>query len=163
MRCTSSVSNNEPPLYGDAFADVYDEWYEHVTDAPATARALHALSGGGNLCELGIGTGRIAIPLAELLAPGRGVWGIDESDAMLAQCRTKLAHMNPSIASDSSMPHTLRPVARRWAKGMAIRPVPMPSSKRLPPPASACSARAVAGASVTCSYHSSYTSAKASP
>ena len=98
MRCTSSVSNNEPPLYGDAFADVYDEWYEHVTDAPATARALHALSGGGNLCELGIGTGRIAIPLAELLAPGRGVWGIDESEAMLAQCRTKLAHVNPSVA-----------------------------------------------------------------
>lgn len=98
MRCTSSVSNNTPPLYGDAFADVYDEWYEHVTDAPATARALHALAGGGNLLELGIGTGRIAIPLAQLLAPGRSVWGIDESQAMLDLCRSKLADMNPSVA-----------------------------------------------------------------
>lgn len=98
MRCTRSVSNNTPPLYGDAFADVYDEWYEHVTDAPATARALHALAGGGNLLELGIGTGRIAIPLAQLLSPGRSVWGIDESQAMLDLCRTKLADMNPSVA-----------------------------------------------------------------
>lgn len=98
MRCTGSVSNNTPPLYGDAFADVYDEWYEHVTDAPATARALHALAGGGNLLELGIGTGRIAIPLAQLLAPGRSVWGIDESQAMLNLCRAKLADMNPSVA-----------------------------------------------------------------
>ena len=105
MRCTSSVSNNEPPLYGDAFADVYDEWYEHVTDAPATARALHALSGGGNLLELGIGTGRIAIPLAALLAPGRSVWGIDESDAMLTACRTKLAHINPSVADRIHLLH----------------------------------------------------------
>jgi len=98
MRCTRSVSNNTPPLYGDAFADVYDEWYEHVTDAPATARALHALAGGGNLLELGIGTGRIAIPLAQLLAPGRSVWGIDESQAMLDLCRAKLGDMNPSVA-----------------------------------------------------------------
>ena len=98
MRCTRSVSNNTPPLYGDAFADVYDEWYEHVTDAPATARALHALAGGGNLLELGIGTGRIAIPLAQLLSPGRSVWGIDESQAMLDLCRSKLADMNPSVA-----------------------------------------------------------------
>lgn len=97
MRSTRSVSNNTPPLYGDTFADVYDEWYEHVTDAPATARALHALAGGGNLLELGIGTGRIAIPLAQLLAPGRSVWGIDESQAMLDLCRAKLADMNPSV------------------------------------------------------------------
>lgn len=98
MRSTRSVSNNTPPLYGDTFADVYDEWYEHVTDAPATARALYALAGGGNLLELGIGTGRIAIPLAQLLAPGRSVWGIDESQAMLDLCRAKLAGMNPSVA-----------------------------------------------------------------
>lgn len=98
MRSTRSVSNNTPPLYGDTFADVYDEWYEHVTDAPATARALYALAGGGNLLELGIGTGRIAIPLAQLLAPGRSVWGIDVSQAMLDLCRAKLADMNPSVA-----------------------------------------------------------------
>ena len=71
--------------YGDAFADVYDDWYHDVTDVPATVALLRRLGDdGGNpeprYLELGVGTGRIAVPLA---ATGAHVTGIDTSDAML--------------------------------------------------------------------------------
>ena len=48
--------------------------------------ALHSLARGGRALELGIGTGRIALPLQQ---QGTEVHGIDASDAMLAQLRAK--------------------------------------------------------------------------
>src|SRR5256714_11269448 len=47
---------------------------------------LAALAGDGAALELGIGTGRIALPLAER---GVRVHGIDLSEAMVAQLRAK--------------------------------------------------------------------------
>ena len=79
----------EPPAYGEAMADVYDEWYAGVSDVEATVAALVRLSemaGGGRVLELGVGTGRLAIPLAET---GLTVTGIDVSPAMLARLRAK--------------------------------------------------------------------------
>jgi SAM-dependent methyltransferase len=71
--------------YGDAFADVYDEWYEDLDDVPAVVAALARLAGdGGRVLELGVGTGRLAVPLATLLTKRDGsVTGIDASAAML--------------------------------------------------------------------------------
>jgi hypothetical protein len=74
--------------YGDRTADVYDERYEELF-AEDTARAaafLEELAGGGPALELGVGTGRIAIPLSEA---GVDVHGIDASEAMLAVMRAK--------------------------------------------------------------------------
>jgi SAM-dependent methyltransferase len=69
--------------YGDGFADVYDEWYAHVTDVEATTARLIDLAGAeGRVLELGVGTGRLAIPMAEA---GLRVVGIDSSEAMLAR------------------------------------------------------------------------------
>ena len=69
--------------YGDGFADVYDEWYESVTDVHATVATTKRLAGpGGTVLELGVGTGRLAIPLAQA---GLRVVGIDSSQAMLDQ------------------------------------------------------------------------------
>ena len=48
--------------YGDAFADVYDDWYDDVSDVDATVRLVSRLAGGGTVLELGVGTGRLAIP-----------------------------------------------------------------------------------------------------
>jgi len=46
--------------YGERVAGVYDEWYsEHD---PHAIDALTDLAGGGKALELGIGTGRIAVP-----------------------------------------------------------------------------------------------------
>ena len=79
----------EANTYGDRFVDVYDDWYGDVTDAGACTECLARLvaeAGGGPALELGVGTGRLALPLA---ARGVEVHGIDASAAMLARLRAK--------------------------------------------------------------------------
>lgn len=66
--------------YGDAFADVYDDWYRDISDIDSTVACIHALARGGRVLELGVGTGRLALPLA---AAGCAVTGIDTSERML--------------------------------------------------------------------------------
>lgn len=75
--------------YGEAFADVYDDWYADVSDVDATTRTLTELALDGaavparaSVLELGIGTGRLALPLAT--DDRLRVVGIDSSEAMLA-------------------------------------------------------------------------------
>jgi SAM-dependent methyltransferase len=83
------VQGYEPEAYGEAMADVYDEWYGGVSDVDATVAALTRLStaaGGGRVLELGVGTGRLALPLS---AAGVEVAGIDISPAMVARLRAK--------------------------------------------------------------------------
>jgi SAM-dependent methyltransferase len=77
--------------YGDAFADVYDEWYTGITDADVSADAvadLAAASAAGRgvprVLELAVGTGRLALPLAERRLD---VVGLDASAAMLERLR----------------------------------------------------------------------------
>lgn len=72
--------------YGESFAEVYDEWYQGVSDAEAVAAFVAARAGAGPVLELGVGTGRLAAPL---LARGRAVVGLDASAAMLARCRQR--------------------------------------------------------------------------
>ncbi|NDE59387.1 MAG: methyltransferase, partial [Acidimicrobiia bacterium] len=50
--------------YGDSFADVYDDWYDDVSDVDATTALVVELSRGGSVLELGVGTGRLAVPVA---------------------------------------------------------------------------------------------------
>lgn len=69
--------------YGRAFADVYDEWYAGISDVATTVHVLVDLAGTGPVLELGVGTGRLAVPLAET-APQLRVVGIDTSPEMLA-------------------------------------------------------------------------------
>ena len=78
-----------PSTYGDRIAGVYDEMYPVVPTAPdvaATVDFLASLAGAGPALELGIGTGRVAIPLA---AAGVDVHGIDASEAMVERLRAK--------------------------------------------------------------------------
>lgn len=75
--------------YGEAIADLYDDMHPiPAEDAVAMLSELATLDGGakGGLLELGIGTGRLALPLA---ARGFDVVGIDASRAMVAQLRAK--------------------------------------------------------------------------
>lgn len=79
----------EPQAYGEAMAEVYDDWYADISDVDATVRAVAELvraAGGGRVLELGVGTGRLALPLA---AAGLDVTGIDASTAMLDRLRAK--------------------------------------------------------------------------
>ena len=72
--------------YGDRIADVYDELPTHPPDAEAAAAYLADLACPGPVLELAIGTGRLALPLAER---GVAVSGIDASEAMVAKLRAK--------------------------------------------------------------------------
>src|SRR5947208_8862320 len=71
-------------------AATYDDTHAHqFAEAEVVADALAALNahaGGGPVLELGVGTGRLALPLA---ARGLEVWGIDSSEAMLDRLRAK--------------------------------------------------------------------------
>jgi len=88
-RDTGPVDGYDASTYGDRFADVYDDWYGDVTDVVACTQHLAALAaahGGGPVLELGVGSGRLAIPLAGL---GIEVHGIDASAAMVERLRAK--------------------------------------------------------------------------
>ena len=67
----------------DSIAGVYDPWSRSVTEDVEYYVEL-ARDAGGPVVELGVGTGRIAIPTA---AAGIHVIGIDSSPGMLAVCR----------------------------------------------------------------------------
>jgi SAM-dependent methyltransferase len=75
--------------FGEHVAERFDERYAHLAD-PAVVDPIVAfvadLARGGAALELGIGTGRIALPLAQR---GVRVHGIDLSEAMVARLRTK--------------------------------------------------------------------------
>jgi SAM-dependent methyltransferase len=75
--------------FGEAVAARFDERYAHQAD-PAVVDAIVAflvdLAGAGAALELGIGTGRIALLLAQR---GVSVHGIDLSEAMVARLRAK--------------------------------------------------------------------------
>ncbi len=70
--------------YGDRIAEFYDDLYGDVGED--TVSLLEELSAGGDALELGIGTGRVALPLA---ARSVSVTGIDASPAMVEKLRAK--------------------------------------------------------------------------
>lgn len=76
----------EASLYGEKIASVYDHWFKGVSDTDATVDRLAELAAGGRVLELGIGTGRISLPLA---ARGLEVHGIEISPAMVEGLRAK--------------------------------------------------------------------------
>jgi SAM-dependent methyltransferase len=67
----------------DSIADLYDDWSRSVTE-DVSFYVEEALAPGGPVVELGVGTGRIAIPVA---LAGVRVIGVDSSPGMLAVCR----------------------------------------------------------------------------
>jgi SAM-dependent methyltransferase len=66
--------------YGSHIAGQYDEIYGGVHDTAGAVAVIAELAGGGAVLELGVGTGRLALPLARL---GLAVCGVDGSPAML--------------------------------------------------------------------------------
>jgi SAM-dependent methyltransferase len=91
-----------PETYGERVADVYDSWYKKL-DSPGEVELLAELAAGGAALELGIGTGRVAIPLA---ARGVKVHGIDTSPAIVEKMREKPGgeHISVSIGDMADVP-----------------------------------------------------------
>ena len=73
----------------EGFADRYDEWSAEMTEDVPFYVELARETDGALVVELAVGSGRVAIPVAE--ATGRPVLGIDASPAMLAQARERAA------------------------------------------------------------------------
>ncbi len=79
------MENYEPAMsFGEDTAEIYDD--DLRGDEEATVAFLEQLAGEGPALELAIGTGRIALPLAER---GIHVDGIDISPPMVAKLREK--------------------------------------------------------------------------
>jgi len=73
-----------PDTYGEKIAAVYDDLYPGYDEA--AIHRLAELARGGSALELGIGTGRFALPLQGM---GVEVHGIDASPAMVARLKAK--------------------------------------------------------------------------
>jgi SAM-dependent methyltransferase len=83
------MADYEHSTYGDRIAAVYDQFHSHSPVArftDATVEFLASIAGKRRVLELGIGTGRIAVPLA---AKGLKVFGIDASEKMVEKMREK--------------------------------------------------------------------------
>jgi SAM-dependent methyltransferase len=77
--------NQHPDLYDIAYPDAYAE-----------VLMYSKLSCASDIFEVGVGTGRIAIPLAQT---GRNVYGIDISEAMIDTCKHKWNTLNNKTGS----------------------------------------------------------------
>ena len=72
--------------YGERIADIYDDLPRLPANTERAVAFLAAVAGRGPILELGIGTGRLALPLVQR---GFAVHGIDASPAMVAKLRAK--------------------------------------------------------------------------
>jgi SAM-dependent methyltransferase len=78
---------HDPAVYGDRIADDYDAMASLPDyETQASVEALARMAGGGPVLELGVGTGRVAIPLAQR---GLSVHGIEASSRMIGKLRAK--------------------------------------------------------------------------
>jgi SAM-dependent methyltransferase len=80
------MAEYDETTYGERIADVYDTLTTVPTDTDDAVSLLAELAEGGRALDLGIGTGRLALPLH---ARGIRVEGIDASRAIVARLRNK--------------------------------------------------------------------------
>lgn len=78
------MENYQDKTYGEKIADIYDNWYSSPEES--SIALLCDLAHRGRVLELGIGTGRIALPLKE---KGIDIYGIDASPSMVKKLRAK--------------------------------------------------------------------------
>lgn len=82
---SSKKHSGKHESYGEEYAALFDLVYGTSADE-REIETLAELANGGSVLELGIGTGRTALPLA---ARGLDVHGVDKSEKMLAQLAKK--------------------------------------------------------------------------
>ncbi len=89
----------------DAIARLYDPWSASVVE-DVSFYVDEALAAGGEVVELGVGTGRIAIPTA---LAGVHVIGVDSSAEMLAVCAERAREAGVRARLDLRQGDLLRP------------------------------------------------------
>lgn len=88
---------HDPSAYGEAVAPFYDDWYGEDESVPDVVATVERLAAGGPVLELGIGTGRLAVPL---VAAGLEVHGVDASAAMVGRLREKPGGQDVPVVLD---------------------------------------------------------------
>jgi SAM-dependent methyltransferase len=89
----------------DAIATLYDPWSRSVTE-DVDFYVAEARKAGGPVVELGVGTGRIAVPTAQA---GVAVIGVDSSERMIAVCRARAEESGVSDLLDLRLGDLRRP------------------------------------------------------
>src|SRR5207253_10045883 len=97
------MSRGESPY--DAIARLYDPWSRSVIE-DVGFYVEEAVASGGPVVELGVGTGRIAIPTA---AAGVDVIGVDSSQGMLDVCAEQARRAGVADRLDLRLGDLLRP------------------------------------------------------
>ena len=82
---TPTMPSSETARYGDVWGPYYDELYSQV-DIDAVGLLEELAGPERRLLELGVGTGRVALPLVQR---GIRITGIDESEVMVEKLRQK--------------------------------------------------------------------------
>jgi SAM-dependent methyltransferase len=100
-------------LYGDRAAQRYDELYADFTPPAEMIALLKALSANGDAVEIGVGTGRVAIPLAK---SGGRVIGVDVSSEMVDKFTENAAALDAvGLVADATSFQLERPAALIYA------------------------------------------------
>jgi SAM-dependent methyltransferase len=89
----------------DSIAALYDPWSRGVKE-DVDFYVAEARKAGGPIIELGVGTGRIAVPTAQA---GVRVIGVDSSEGMLEICRRRAAEVGVSELLDLRLGDLRRP------------------------------------------------------
>lgn len=79
-------ATNDPGRYGSSFADIYDDWYPGGDEAEVVTYLARHLGPRSRVLELGVGTGRLALPLT---AADFDLVGLDASWEMLEALANK--------------------------------------------------------------------------
>ena len=80
------MADYDPASFGKHWAPIYDDFYSTMPDEKDCVDCLASLVGPGPALELGIGSGRVALPLARR---GTKVHGIEGSPEMVDKLRQK--------------------------------------------------------------------------
>ncbi len=100
-------------LYGDRVAHLYDAMYAGFEPPADMIAMLKTLCGNGDAVEVGVGTGRVAIPLARL---GVRVIGVDVSPEMVKQFSEKAAGLGADgLVADATSFRLERPATLIYA------------------------------------------------
>ncbi len=108
----------------DHWAEWYDVYYSNLPEIETSFYVDLAVDSGGPVLEIGVGTGRIAVPTA---AAGVDVTGIDLNQAMLDRASAKFRRGQPARASLS----LIRADMREFDLGASFPLVTIPSNTLL--------------------------------
>ncbi|MBD0330710.1 MAG: class I SAM-dependent methyltransferase [Thermoleophilia bacterium] len=108
MRAEQRASADASPSSYDAIAELYDPWSRSVVEDVDFYVEL-ALEAGSPVVELGVGTGRIAVPTAQA---GIDVIGVDSSPGMLDVCRRRASECGVATRLDLRLGTLLDPPVR---------------------------------------------------